>query len=76
MKVCVISHSAVVDVYRGKFRRLAQLGVELHLALPTGWPEGNRWVAAPAESGEPGMALRVFPVRWPGRVGGFYLSGL
>jgi len=47
MKVCVLSHSAVVDVYREKFRRLAELGVEMHLALPSGWPEGNCWVAAP-----------------------------
>lgn len=77
MKVCVISHSAVVDAYREKFHALAaEPGVELHLALPAGWPEGNRWVAAPAPGEEQGVHLSVFPVRWAGKVGGFFMPGL
>ena len=78
MKICVISHSAVVDLYREKFHRLAALGerLELHLVLPAGWPEGNRWVEAPPPGDEQGVHISVFPVRWAGKVGGFYLPGL
>ncbi len=76
MKVCVISHSAVVDVYRQKFHRLAELGVEVHLLMPARWPEGNRWVEAPKPGYEKGIYMSIFPVRWAGKVGGFYLPGL
>ena len=66
MKVCVVSHSAVVDAYREKFHHLAtaEPALELHLALPAHWPEGNRWVAAPSPGPEQGVSVRVFPVRW------------
>jgi glycosyltransferase involved in cell wall biosynthesis len=76
MKVCIISHSAVVDVYREKFHQLADLGLEVHLVLPAGWPEGNHWVKAPPAGYEKGVYVSVFPVRWAGKVGGFYLPGL
>jgi glycosyltransferase involved in cell wall biosynthesis len=78
MKVCVVSHSAVVDAYREKFHALA--GAEprwnFRLALPAHWPEGNRTVTAPASGTEHGVGVKVFPVRWSGKVGGFFLPGL
>jgi glycosyltransferase involved in cell wall biosynthesis len=66
----------VVAGYREKFHRLADLGVDVALALPAGWPEGNRWIAAPAPGYEQGIEASVFPVRWAGKVGGFFLPGL
>ena len=78
MKVCVVSHSAVVDAYREKFHHLAAAapGLDLHLALPAFWPEGNRRVEAPSPGNERGVHLSVFPVRWAGKVGGFLMPGL
>lgn len=76
MKVVVISHSAVVALYRQKFHALARRGCDLHLVLPPGWPEGGRWVAAPPPGPEAGITLHSLPAGAIGRVGGFYLRGL
>lgn len=76
MKVLVISHSAVVGLYRQKFHALARLGCELHLALPAAWPEGGRWVEAPADGWEEGIQIHRLPGWGLGRVGGFWLRGL
>ncbi|MEW6516874.1 MAG: glycosyltransferase [candidate division FCPU426 bacterium] len=76
MKVLVISHSAVVGLYRRKFHALAKLGCELHLVLPEAWPEGGRWVEAPAPGWEEGIQIHRLPGWGLGRVGGFWLKGL
>ncbi len=76
MKILVISHSAVVGLYRDKFHVLARSGCDLHLALPAGWPEGGRWVQAPQPGREKGARLHVLAGRFLGRVGGFHLPGL
>ncbi len=76
MKVLVISHSAVVGVYRRKFNALAKLGCEVHLALPERWPEGGRWVDAPASGWEEGVQIHRLSGWGLGRVGGFWLRGL
>ncbi len=76
MKIAVISHSAVVPLYREKFHLLAQQGLEVHLILPAGWPEGSRWISAPAPGLEAGITVHVLPGLGLGRVGGFYLKGL
>jgi glycosyltransferase involved in cell wall biosynthesis len=76
LKVLVISHSAVVGVYRQKFHALARLGCEVHLALPVGWPEGGRWVQAPVAGWEEGVQIHCLPGWGLGRVGGFWLQGL
>lgn len=75
MRVLVLSHSAVVETYRDKFRWLARLGAEVHLVLPAGWPEGGRWQSAPAPGREAGVTVHVLPVIFPGHVGGFALRG-
>ncbi|MCD4812995.1 glycosyltransferase family 4 protein [bacterium] len=76
MKILIISHSAVVPVYREKYHLLAGYGCEVHLVLPTGWPEGGRWVEAPKSGEEKGIHIHRLPGRFLGRVGGFYLIGL
>ncbi len=76
MKVLVISHSAVVSVYREKFHELTRLGCDIHLVLPSGWPEGGRPVAAPASGPENGITIHSLPTRWIGKVGGWHLLGL
>ncbi|MCK5219211.1 glycosyltransferase [bacterium] len=76
MKILVISHSAVVGLYREKFHVLAGSGCDLHLALPASWPEGGRWVQAPRPGREKGARLHVLAGRFLGRVGGFHLPGL
>lgn len=76
MKVVVISHSAVVALYRQKFHALARLGCDLHLVLPPRWPEGGRVVPAPAPGPESGITIHCLPAHMPGRVGAFHLPGL
>ena len=76
MRVLVISHSAVVDIYRQKFHILAQLGCEIHLVLPPAWPEGNRWITAPSIDEESGIFIHELKAGGLGRVGGFYLKGI
>jgi glycosyltransferase involved in cell wall biosynthesis len=76
MRILVVSHSAVVGLYREKFHQLSQLGCEIHLVLPEGWPEGGRWIAAPQVREEKGIRLHVLPGYFLGKVGGFCLRGL
>jgi glycosyltransferase involved in cell wall biosynthesis len=76
MKVLVVSHSAVVAMYREKFHALARLGCEIHLVVPPGWPEGGRCIVAPASGEENGITIHRLPARWVGKVGGYHLQGL
>jgi len=76
MRALIVSHSAVVPLYREKFHILARLGWEVHLALPPGWPEGGRWIGAPQPGHEAGITIHVLGARFIGKVGGFYLRGL
>lgn len=76
MKIVIVSHSAVVPIYREKFHLLAGYGCEVHLVLPTRWPEGGRWVDAPATGEEQGITIHRLSGRFLGKVGGFHLRGL
>ncbi len=76
MKIAVISHSAVVPLYREKFHLMARQDLEVHLILPTGWPEGSRWISAPGPGWEDGVMIHMLHGLGLGRVGGFYLKGL
>jgi len=44
--------------------------------VPTGWPEGGRWVKAPTPGPEAGIEIHVLPSFFAGRVGLFALPGL
>jgi glycosyltransferase involved in cell wall biosynthesis len=60
MKILVVSHSSVVQVYRGKLRELSGFaGCEVFLIIPQAWPEGGGVVVAHEES----TAYRVRVVR-------------
>lgn len=73
----MLSHSAVVDAYREKWRILAsRRGWDLHLAMPASWPEGGKPVAAPTSKKEGALQLHVLPCRFSGRVGYAMLGGL
>src|SRR5262245_3391456 len=77
MRVLALSHSAVVDAYREKFRRLAaRKGWDLHLALPHAWPEGGKDLAAPRAGREGKLQVHVLRGRLRGRVGFASLAGL
>jgi len=76
MKTLIISHSAVVPLYREKFQRLVQMGCEAHLVLPLGWPEGGRYVSAPPAGKEKGVHIHRLAARFIGKVGGFHLRRL
>jgi glycosyltransferase involved in cell wall biosynthesis len=76
MRVLALSHSAVVDAYREKFRLLAaRKGWDLHLALPHAWPEGGKDIGAKAGK-EGRLTVHVLPCRLRGRVGFSTLAGL
>lgn len=53
MRVLRISHSAVVDEWRGRERALAALGVDVALLSARDWPEGGRVVRLEPRPGEP-----------------------
>lgn len=76
MKIVVISHSAVVALYREKYHYMAAQGIEVHLILPKRWPEGHRKVLAPAAGREKGIVIHTLTGGFFGRVGGYYLRGL
>lgn len=77
IKILVLSHSAVVDAYREKWRILARRrGWELHLVMPASWPEGGKPLAAPTRDKEGALWLHVLPCRFSGRVGYAMLDGL
>ena len=43
----MVSHSCVVESYRGKFWELAKYPeADIHLVIPGAWPEHNQWVTA------------------------------
>lgn len=52
MRVLRISHSAVVDEWRGRERALRDLGVEVALLSARVWPEGGRMVRLEPRDGE------------------------
>lgn len=76
MKIAVISHSAVVPLYRQKFHLMAEQGHDIHLILPPQWPEGNRWIKAPPAGQEKGINLHPLPAWLLGHVGGFFFLKL
>ena len=53
MRVLRISHSAVVDTWRERERRLAASGVEMHMLTAQVWNEGGVDVALCPRPGEP-----------------------
>lgn len=53
MKVALVSHSAVVDVYQDKFRHLAQFpNIELTIIIPEAYKEGSTLVPGFEGTGE------------------------
>ena len=77
MRVAAISHSAVVDAYREKFRLLSRRrSWDLHLILPHAWPEGGQDIAAPAGPAEGRLSLHVLRAQFRGSVGFLRYVGL
>ncbi|MBN1596475.1 glycosyltransferase family 4 protein [candidate division FCPU426 bacterium] len=76
MKILVVSHSAVVPLYREKFHILASMGCEVHLLLPPSWPEGGRNIAAPPTGKEGEIHIHRLAGRFLGKVGGFHFKRL
>lgn len=59
MRVLRISHSAVVDEWRGRERALAGSGVDVTLLSARVWPEGGRMVRLVPRPGEPVTGVRT-----------------
>ena len=77
MRVLIVSHSSVVDVYQDKLRYIARTpGVELTLLVPEDFNEGGRSVEAFHGHGGYDVIARPQRSLWKNRLNAFTFRGL
>lgn len=77
MRVLIVSHSSVVDVYQDKLRYIAETpGIELTLLVPDRFTEGGRDIVAFKGHGGYEVIARPQRALWKNRLNAFTFSGL
>lgn len=72
MTILVVSHSSIVDVYRGKLRELAGYpNIQVHLIIPHTWPENNQSIVAVANESPP-YTTHVIRAYRPGLIASYF----